>query len=266
VPSLTRQAPLRVLVKGSSSANWVSFMGGPPTDFTYARVVERELLDSGRNVVVRNLSATSERVTTGLKNWERQVYPWSPDVVILNYGLFETVHLFLPQPLERHVNSLRGRPGAIRDNYRRYALRSTWKALAVAQQKIDGRVPPSAAFSRRARRFVDDLTQLISRIQMVGSPLVIVPEIPPPGDRWRTWFPGIEQRIAMMNDALAAAVTRTDRDNVRLFPTSDVLAELTATGHDLVPDGGHFTPQAHEVIGRALAVEIRDWCDANVPL
>jgi hypothetical protein len=265
VRSPTRQQPLRVLVKGSSPANWVSFMGGPPTDYTYPRVVERELLSSGRNAVVRNLAVTSERVKTGIRNWERQVYPWSPDVVVLNYGLFEAVHLFLPQPLERHVNSLRGRPGAVRDTYRRYALRPAWKMLAVAQQKLDGRVP-SAAFDRRAARFADDLAHLIGRIQMVGSPLVLLPEIPGPGERWATWFPGIELRIDMINAALDDVVGRVDRDNVRGFATGAVLAPLAATGHDLLPDGGHFTPEAHDAIGRAMAREIAAWCDENVPL
>lgn len=263
--SLTRQAPLRILVKGSSSANWVSFMGGAPTDFTYSRVIERELFSAGRSAVVRNLAVTSERVKTGLKNWERQVYPWSPDVVILNYGLFETVHLFLPQRLERHVNSMRSRPGTIRDTYRRYALRPSWKTLAVTQQRIDGHVP-AALFRLRARRFAADLVHLIGRIQMVGSPLVLVPQIPATGERWVKWFPNIGHRIEAMNEALTSAVDQVDRDNVRYFPTGSVLAELTATGHDIVPDGGHFTPAAHELIGRALAQEILPWCDANVPL
>jgi len=263
--AVAKQAPLRVLVKGSSPANWVSFMGGPPTDFTYPRVIERELLLGGRNAVVRNLAATSERVKTGLRNWERQVYPWSPDVVILNYGLFEAVHLFLPQPLERHVNSLRGRPGAIRDTYRRYALRPAWKALAVAQQQLDARVP-STAFNRRAARFTDDLEQLVKVIQMIGSPLVLLPEIPGPGERWATWFPGIEARIGMLNDAFAEVARRVDRDNVRVFDTGAALSALVATGHDIVPDGGHYTPQAHDAIGRAMTSEIAAWCDENVPL
>jgi lysophospholipase L1-like esterase len=265
VRSPSSGAPLRILVKGSSSANWISFMGGPPTDYAYPRVIERELARGGRPAVVRNLAQTSERVKTGLKNWERQVYPWSPDVVVLNYGLFEAVHLFLPQPLERHVNSLRGRPGPVRTPYRRYALRSTWKTLAVAQQKLDGRVP-AAAFNRRAARFADDLTQLILRIQMVGSPLVLLPEIPGPGERWATWFPGIEARIAMLNEAFADVAKRVDRENVRVFDTASVLTPLVAAGHDLVPDGGHFTPEAHDAIGRAMAQEIAVWCDENVPL
>ena len=91
-------APWRVLVKGSSPANWISFMGGPPTDYTYPRVIERELLEGGRNVTVRNLAMTSERVKTGLKNWEGQVFSWSPDVVVLHYGLFEATRtVAMPQ-------------------------------------------------------------------------------------------------------------------------------------------------------------------------
>lgn len=259
------RAPLRVLVKGSSPANWVSFMGGAPTDFTYPRVVERELLLTGRPVMVRNLAATSERVTTGIKNWERQVFAWSPDVVVLNYGLFEAVHLFLPQPLERHVNSLRGRPGTVRDTYRRFALRPTWKTLAVAQQKADARVP-AAVFKRRAARFADDLERLVRRIRFISSPLVLLPEIPGPGERWATWFPHIGERITMVNDAMAEVVSRVDSDTVRLFDTGAALAPLVATGHDIVPDGGHYTPEAHDAIGRAMAREIATWCDEHVPL
>ncbi len=240
-------------------------MGGPPADHTYPRVIERELLRSGRNATVRNLAVTSERVKTGLKNWEAQVFPWSPDVVVLNYGLFEAVHLFLPQPLERHANSLRGRPGIVRESYRRYALRATWKSLAVAQQKIDAKVP-ARAFNRQAARFADDLEQLVKNVVYIGSPLVLLPEIAPPGERWSTWFPGIEGRIEMVNAAMSDVVTRLDRDNVRIFDTTAALAPLMATGHDIVPDGGHFTPEAHDAIGRAMAREIGTWCEANVPL
>jgi hypothetical protein len=240
-------------------------MGGPPGDYTYPRVIERELLRGGRNATVRNLAVTSERVKTGLRNWEAQVFPWSPDVVVLNYGLFEAVHLFLPQPLERHANSLRGRPGIVREPYRRYALRATWKSLAVAQQKIDAKVP-ARTFNRQAARFANDLEQLVKNVVYIGNPLVLLPEITVPGERWSTWFPHIGERIDMVNGAMEDVVRRLDLDNVRTFPTRAVLAPLVATGHDVVPDGGHYTPEAHDAIGRAMAAEIAAWCEANVPL
>ena len=253
-------------MKGSSSANWVSFMGGPPTDFTYPRVIERELLRAGRQVVVRNLAQTSEPVNHGLKNWEPQVYPWSPDVVVLNYGLFESVHLFLPRFLERHAHSLRGRPGPVRHVYRRFVLRPVWQALARVQQRVDSVAPP-ILFARRARRFADDLEELIQRLLTIGSPLVLVCELPPAGERWRTWFPGINGRLEQVNAAAVEAVRRIDRPEVRLFPTKEALAELVAEGHDIVPDGGHFTPAAHHALGSALAREILAWFGPHpVPL
>lgn len=94
-PSSLR-APLRVLVKGSDPATTVA--GGAPAgrspaasadDLTYAWVLERGLLDSGRNAAVRNLAVPGERVATGVRNWEHQVFPWSPDVVVLHYGHVE---------------------------------------------------------------------------------------------------------------------------------------------------------------------------------
>jgi hypothetical protein len=57
-------------------------VGGPG----YAGVVERELLASGRNAVVRDATAPGERVTAGIRTWERQVFPWSPDCVVLDYA------------------------------------------------------------------------------------------------------------------------------------------------------------------------------------
>jgi len=259
------RAPLRILVKGSSPANWISFMGGPPTDFTYPRVLERELLSSGRNAVVRNLAVTSQQVKTGIRTWENEVFPWSPDVVVLNYGLFETVHLFVPQPLERHAHSYLGRPGVVRESYRKYALRPAWKMLVTVQQRADARVPASS-FRRRARRFADDLERLVTRVVYIGNPLVLLPEIPPPGAQWATWFPGIGARIEMVNAAMAEVVARVDLDNVRLFDTRAALAPLQASGHDVVPDGGHYTPEAHDAIGRAMALVIGPWCDEHVPV
>jgi hypothetical protein len=233
-------------------------MGGSPTDYTYSRVIEQELLRAGRPVHVRNLAATSEPVRLGLKNWEGQVFAWSPDVVVLNYGLFEAVHLFLPRFLERHAHSLLGRPGRVRETYRRFVLRPFWQILARIQQRLD-RVAPPILFRRKAARFADDLEELIRQIQKIGSPLVLVLELSPAGEKWQTWFPGIAARLDQLNLALAEAVRRTDRPNVRLFSTQGALEDLVAEGHDTVPDGGHFTPEAHRAIGTALAGEILDW-------
>jgi lysophospholipase L1-like esterase len=252
--------PLRVLVKGASPAHWISWMDGPREDLAYPRITEQELLAAGHPARVRDLSVTSERARTGLKNWQRQVFNFSPDVVVLNYGLFEAVHQFLPQPLERYANSLISRPGSVRDAYRKRVVRPTWVALAKGQQRLDG-VLPATMFRHRPRRFAADMELLIQRIQMVQSPLVLVLEVSPPGETWRSWFPGIAERISETNEVLAEVVRRIDRPDVRYFPTSTALAGLVDAGEDIVPDGGHYTPAAHRALGAALAAEILAWSE-----
>jgi lysophospholipase L1-like esterase len=235
-------------------------MGGPRTDLAYPRATEAELLAAGRVAEVRDTSLASERVKTALKRWQREVFNFSPDVVVLNYGHFESIHLFLPQPLERHANSLQSRPGPVRDAYRRILLRPLWMSLARLQQRLD-RALPSTIFSHRPRRVANDLERLVQRTQMIQSPLVLILELTPPGERFLKWFPGIGERMEVMNQTLAEVVRRIDKPNVRFFSTSAALAELSAAGHDLVPDGGHYTPVAHRAIATALAREILAWAD-----
>jgi hypothetical protein len=249
--------PLRVLVKGASTVHTVSWMGGPRSDFAYPRATEAALYAAGVPAEVRCTAMASERTKTGLKNWEAETFGWSPDVVVLNYGHFEAVHFFLPQRLERHAHSMADRPGRIRTPYR-IALRKVWKLLARIQQQLDRRLP-STLFRNRPRRVADDLVRLIERIQMIGSPLVLVMELSPPGAPFRNWFPGIGERLEVMNQALRDAVRRADKPNVRFFPTNTVLAPLMQGDEEVNPDGGHYTPEAHRAIAAGLAEEILEF-------
>ena len=120
---------------------------------------------------------------------------------------------------------------------------------------------PDKVFTRRARRAALDLTRVIERVQMVGSPLVLVMELYPPGEKYRSWFPGMERRMEQMNDVLRQVVAEAGKPQVRFFPTQEVLAVLAATGDPINPDGAHFTPPAHRALGQALATEIAEWVD-----
>ena len=75
-------------------------------------------------------------------------------------------------------------------------------AGAVPVQQRVGPLVPDVVFTRRARRAALDLTRVVERIQLVGSPLVLVMELTTPGDNYRAWFPGLEHRMAQMNDLL----------------------------------------------------------------
>ncbi len=251
--------PLRVLVKGASTVHTVSYLGGPRSDFAYSRVIEAELYASGVPAEVRCTAMASQNTRIAFKTWEQETFAWSPDVVVLTYGYMEMIHLVLPRWLERHAHSMADRPGPIRTRYR-WALRKVWKALARIQQRLDSHFP--MLFMRRRLRSATSMYELVKRIQQVGSPLVLIMELTPPGPPFRNWFPGLAQRMVLTNEALREVVRRTDRPDVRFFPTNTVLAPLMEAG-EVVPDGGHYTPEAHRAIGTALAEEILTWARAE---
>lgn len=254
--------PVRVLVKGSSLVNQVSWMGGPRTDFTFPRALEEQLLSDGRACDVRTITSMAEMTPPILKTWQEEVLGYSPDVIVLLYGYVETIHGFLPRWLERHANSWRSKPRPVRSLYRRTILRRTWKLVAQLQMWLD-RVIPSGR-PRRPRRVAAHLEEYISQVQTVASPLVLLMELLPPATRYRRWFPGMPARIAAMNEALAATVARVDRPDVRFVRISPLVEEHCGGDLDVAtPDGSHFSPEMHRHIGAALAREIGDWAETQ---
>lgn len=255
--------PIRVLVKGASTVNWVSGMGGPRTDFIFPRAIQAELAAEGRPAEVQTLSVASERTKSALLTWQQEVLGYSPDVIVLVYGHYETIHLVLPWWLERHANSLRARPRRLSALYRDRILRPVWMFGARMQARLDTRLNPTLRTSR-PRNVAADLERLIGHYQQVASPLVYVFELLPPAQRYRSWFPGMAARIAAMNEALEAMVERVDLPNVRLFRTSELVE--TYAGGDLdvaTPDGFHYTPALHRQIGVELAHRIAEWADTQ---
>jgi hypothetical protein len=256
--------PVRVLVKGSSSVSWVSWMGGPRTDFTFPRAIEEQLLADGHPCEVRCFSMPSEKASSMLRTWQQEVLGFSPDVIVIDYGHFECVHLFLPRWLERHVHSLKVRPRRLSAIYRRLLLRPAWKALAQLQAKLDSVLRMPAIGRRRARQVTAYYERYISQVQKLGSPLVFLFEFPPPNARFRAWFPGMTARIAIMNKAIAELVTRLDMPNVRYFPVLKLIDEHCDGDLEVaIPDGFHYTPELHRLIGATLAREIEEWAETQ---
>lgn len=257
---MSEQAPLpvRVLVKGASEVVFTAEMGGPRSDFAFGRVIEAELLRAGQPVDMQVNAVPSELAKFSLRTWEREVLGWSPDVVILHHGHYESIHLFLPRWLERHANSTRWRPGRLIALYRKLILRKVWVSLAKLQCRADARFN-SLLFARKLRRVAADVEKLITNVQQVGSPLVLVLEVVPPGRRWQSWFPGLTERTAYMNEQLEAVVRRIDRPNVRYVRTVPALTARLDPNEEPTPDGGHYSARAHRVLGTLLAREILEW-------
>jgi hypothetical protein len=255
--------PMRVLVKGASTVNWISWSGGPRTDFIFPRVIEERLLSDGRPCEVQTLTMMSEKTSTILGTWEREILGYSPDVIVLAYGHYETVHLFLPRWLERHANSNKPRPRRLETFYRHHILRPVWMTLAKLQARLDTIVDPTIR-RRRPRLVAADLEAYISQVQQVGSPLVFVLQFLPPAERYRSWFPGMTARMEVMNRTLEEMVARIDKPNVRYFHVRELFDKYADGDLNVAtPDGFHYTPTMHRVIGTELAEQIGGWADTQ---
>lgn len=251
--------PVRVLVKGASTVNWISWMGGPREDFIFPRAIQAGLHERGRPSEVQAVTMTSEKTETILRTWQREVLGFSPDVIVLVYGHYETIHLFLPRWLERHANSLRARPRALPAAYRRMVLKPGWLALVRLQARIDARLEPTLRRSR-PRRVAADLEAYLRHVRKVGSPVVYLFEILPPASRYRSWFPGMTRRVEVMNAAIRGLVDRLDDPDIRYVPVGDLARRLYGDDLDAAtPDGFHYSPELHGLIGSTLAAEIDAW-------
>jgi hypothetical protein len=238
-------------------------MGGPRTDFAFPRALEAALLRDGRPVELRTITVPSERTKTAVRTWEREVIGFSPDVVVLVYGHYETIHLFLPWWLERHANSLTAPHRKLNDFYRDKIVHPTWMSLAKLQAKADTRFD-STIRTDRPRNVANDLEKIIGHLQDVGSPLVYLFELLPPAKRYRSWFPGMAARIEVMNETLADLVKRIDRPNVRLLRVSELVDRYAGGDMDVAtPDGFHYSPYLHRMIGEELARDVAAWADSQ---
>jgi hypothetical protein len=255
--------PIRVLVKGASTVGWLSEMSGPRTDFGFPRALEAALLQEGRPTELRTFSVPSERTKTAVRRWEREMIGFSPDVVVLVYGHYETIHLFLPWWLERHANSRTVPPRRWSALYRTHLLRPVWMFLARMQARADKKIDPTIRRGR-PQRVVADLDKLISHTQELHSPLVFLFELLPPAERYQSWFPGMAARIEVMNAAIEELVKRLDRPNIRYFRVSELVQKYADGDMNVAtPDGFHYTPHLHRMIGEHLAREVSEWADTQ---
>jgi lysophospholipase L1-like esterase len=254
--------PIKILVKGASTVGWFSGMGGPRSDFGFPRAMEEALLQAGRPVELRTITVPSERTRTAVQRWEHEMIGYSPDVVVLAYGHYETVHLLLPWWLERHANSRVVPPRRWSTLYRTRVLRPIWMSLAKLQARLDTRIDPT--FRRRHTKVVADLEKIIIHTQELHSPLVFLWQYNPPATRYRSWFPGMARRIEVMNEALADLVDRINLPNVRLFDAAGLVEKYCDGELDVAtPDGFHYTPELHRRLGEDLAREVAEWADTQ---
>ncbi|TNM44114.1 hypothetical protein FHP29_05225 [Nocardioides albidus] len=250
--------PTRIFIRGASTAGWSSPMGGPRQDLGFPRVIERELLASGQPADVRLVTVGGMPTSKVVREWERDVVGFSPDVVVYMVGHYETLHVLWPNWLERHANAFTWLPRRLSTAYRKKVLRPVWRLLVRLQTELDHRLP--ARFGeRRVRNAVADIMRATALVRDIQSPLVVVMETPLPGSHGVALFPGMPQRVDLLNRLVAEAVAARGDGEVQVFATNAIVSAACPNRDEALPDGFHFSPAMHDVVGRALAAQIQEW-------
>jgi lysophospholipase L1-like esterase len=246
----------RVLVLGNSVTRMVP---GRPSrlDGPYPEVLEQLLREDGFDVEVRNEGGAFTTIRDGVRRYHDVVASWSPDVVIINFGVIDSQTPVIPKGVYNHFQTSDVGAGRVARAYRGRVAPMVWKRLRQLQrgaaQRMGGvghRVGP--------QRYVASLRQLIF-LSRYDHRLVLVLDVNPPGPRVEYAMPGATQRHARYNELtvdVVRAAHETDPD-VRLVRASDVIAQL---GMDkAVPDAFHFSADAHRHVAEMLAAEIEPW-------
>lgn len=252
--------PIRVLIKGPSTCTWISYMGGPRTDFNFPRVIERELLNHGHPVTINNTAVLGSPTRDWFPTYEEDVATFSPDVVILYAGHYEMLHMVLPQWFERQSNRINHVPSRFAHKARRKLERAVWRLFVKVQARIDMALP-KWAHERRIRRTVADLAGYIEIVRLVGRPLVFVMETLMPADRVTDkWLPGAHARLGELNRRQRELVEGFGEPDIRWFPTYELAEKRYGDDRTAAtPDGFHYPPELHDDIGRAFADLINEW-------
>ncbi len=251
------QLPLRVLVKGPSTIIWTSMMGGPRSDMPFPRVMEQQLLAGGRAAEVRNTGVLGWPTPDLFKTWDEDVVAWSPDVIILAVGHYESLHAIQPRIVERAANTVSRRPGFFTNLFFRKFMRLVARMFLIVQKRIDR---PSLVLKRRMARVIRDVSAYVKQTQQVGSPLILLMEIHPPSGIKREWFGGWTERVRRLNDDLRALVAAADRPDLRFVEITDLVQEFPEEQRDhLWTDGIHFIPEMHRKIGERFADIAEEW-------
>jgi len=228
-------------------------------DGPYAEVLELLLRDAGVNAEVRNAGREYELINRGIHRYQEDERAWSPDVLVVNYGMAEAQAPAIPKGVHNHFMTWEkglSRPAAA---YRRRVAPQIWPRLRRYQRFAMRRM--GTRFWRMSpRRFAAELQRVIALARQ-DHRLVLVIDVNPPGPRLLYNLPGIDRRVEILNGVLHDVVGKAAAEDagVRLVEGSALAAEM---GIDAaIPDGYHWSPDAHRRVAEMLAAEIVPWVE-----
>jgi lysophospholipase L1-like esterase len=204
---------------------------------------------------VRNNARWYQLVTQALCDYEPHVRAYSPDVLILQYGINECVPRAMPMALHRHLFNWHEHGWRGHRRYKRFLRGRLWPVLRRYQRQVS-RVLGSRTQRVAPGRYADELRYLITLARKDTGCLVLVLDVLPPGPSVEHWIPGIGRRRDALNALMRRVVADVADPDVRFVDTSHVVQHLA---EDAAPDGVHLSDRGHRAVAEHLADEITEW-------
>ena len=246
----------RVAILGNSCAIEVAGLRSRRDERTWGEWLEEELIDAGHPAVVHNRARWFELIDEGRARYLEDIRPLFPDVLILQYGCNECQPNALPTWLARHSAAMHQSTRRIPMLYRRRLLEPYgWPAIRRWQMFAASRWPEG--WTRLGLGRWQEELRRIFRIARADNILVLVLDVSEFGPRYEHWIPSVSRRRERFQAALERTIDEWgDPAVIRIDPTV-VLGGLTQD--EAIPDGLHWSPEAHRRIAQLLAKEIQVW-------
>ena len=249
----TGRPPLSIVVWGNSCVFMTMPVEAGNRHPTYGEVLRARLWAAGVPSTLRLRARWFDFLTRAIKRYEHEIRPELPDVLVLQFGLNEAQPWLLPV---RVIDHLLGSDRAVTRSariYRRWVADRVWRWVRRYRTRAAGPIG-TRTWQTTPKRFEGTLRRAIRMARGDLGALVLVLDLNPPGSRLEHFLPGMTQRHDRMRRAIEDAVASFADDDVRLIRSSAVVAELGVD--EALPDGLHFSREAHRRVGLLLAEEV----------
>lgn len=243
--------PLKIVVAGSSAAQFVVPKRTRRTDGTYGELLPTTLAAEGIAAGVEQTGKWYDTIRDLRRSYEPSVRTRFPDVLVLNYGMAECQPNIPPLWFVRHMYSWDRSAHPAAEAYREKLLNPLWPRIRPVQRSASSWAPSRLS----PRRFVSEMRRVISMTRDETGALVLLVQVDPPGPRVEHWWPGLTGRVAAYNELL----DQLEDEQVVVARTAHHVTDL---GFETVlPDGLHRSAEGHRLTASVLAREVATWLD-----
>lgn len=255
LPWPAARRPLSIVAFGNSVATMQLPFRQDRSQGTYVEVLADVLAGEGVPAVPHLESKWFDFLTSAVRDYESRVRVHAPDVVIVQFGLNEYQPWLLPTGAVRHLMVQNRAATRTARAYRRYVAKRLWRWVRSYRRAVAPLVG-MRTWQTTPRRFARTLDLFLRMARFEARPLMLVLDIDAPGPLLQRFLPGVVERHQVFQGLLRSVTAGLNDPEVRLVAVSEI---TTGLGPAAMIDSMHYTPQTHEVIGRALAAEVLSW-------